>query len=345
MRVGVISHTTAGRGGIEQVVAAQVAGLRARGHEVRVTHGPELGAGPAARAVAAAGLAMQRGSGLRSCDVLVAHYPPAPQVAARSGRPYLHYLHHPLRMAYPTSTQRRGARTGARLWWAAGSTLRGIDHRGVLDASVVAVPGPAVAAEVRRLYGVDAEVLPLGIDTTAFTPDPAWSEGGDLLFVGRPDQPYKRIDWAIEVARRLGRRLEVVGDARRRPPTDGVDVAWTGFLSGEALVAAYRRSSVLLFPSVHEDFGLVPLEALACGVPVVAWDDGHGPSYTLARCPQAALVPAYDLDAFTVEVERMLQGARASGTGGPEFVRQRFSAEAHVARLDGLLRAVAEGAA
>lgn len=275
--------------------------------------------------------------------MLLAHYPPAPQVAARSGRPYLHYLHHPLRMAYPTSTQRQRSRVGARLWWAAGSTLRAVDRRAVHGASVVAVPGPAVAAEVRRLYDLGAEVLPLGVDTTVFTPGSETDARRDLLFVGRPDQPYKRIDWAIEVARRLGRRLEVVGDSRRRPPSDGPHVVWTGFLSGEALVAAYRRSAVLLFPSVHEDFGLVPLEALACGVPVVAWDDGHGPSYTLAGCPQAALVPAYDLHAFTSAVERMLPTAAASTTGGPDFVRQRFSAEAHVERLESLLGAVAAG--
>src|SRR3712207_6769252 len=96
MRIGLITHTTAGRGGIEKVVQLQVQGLRSRGHEVLVLSGPELGAGWSARAVAAAGLAARPIGALRECDVLLAHYPPAPWLAARSGVPFVHYFHCPL---------------------------------------------------------------------------------------------------------------------------------------------------------------------------------------------------------------------------------------------------------
>jgi glycosyltransferase involved in cell wall biosynthesis len=341
----VVTHTTAGRGGIEQVVTAQTDGLRRRGHDVRLMTGPELGSGTAARAVAAAGLALRPAGGLAACDVLLAHYPPAPTVARRSGRPFVHYLHHPLRAAHPTQTQREQAGLRGRVWQALGSGLAGIDRRGVLAAAAVAVPSPSVAADVQRVYGLRAEVLPLGVDTSLLTP--GGEPGGGLLFVGRPEERYKHLDWALEVARRLGRPIDVVGDARPRD-IDGVDVTWRGFLTGADLVSAYRRASVLLFPSVHEDFGLVPLEAMACGLPVVAWDDGHGPSMTLGPGAGGVLVPPYDLDAFTAATAELLAdgGRRAAlAHAGPRWVAEHFSAERHLDRLVAMLEDAAGRAA
>lgn len=341
MKIGVITHTTAGRGGIEQVVRTQVDGLRRRGHQVQVVTGPELGSGTAARAFAAAGLAFARTGGLKGCDVLLAHYMPAPLVARRAGRPFVHYLHHPLRAAHPTHTQAEQGGPAARAWQLMGRTLAGLDGRGVGAAAAVAVPSPSVAAEVQRLYGVSAEVLPLGVDTAVFTP--GGTPSGTLLFVGRPEERYKHLDWALDVARRLQRPIEVVGDARPRD-VEGVDVTWSGFLSGSDLVAAYRRAQVLLFPSVHEDFGLVPLEAMSCGLPVVAWDDGHGPSTTLAGRSGGVLVPAYDLDAFTAATSGLLadSGRRAELAGaGPRWVAETFSEERHLDRLEELLGEIA----
>ena len=334
MKIGVITHTLAGRGGIEQVVRTQVDGLRARGHEVQVLAGPSLGSGFAARAGSAAGLAFRSASALRRCDVVLSHYQPAAVVAQRTGVPFVQYLHHPLRAAHPTATQRQS--TSLRLWNLAGRGLAGIDRRSVRAAHSVAVPTMKVAEETRRIYGLEPHVLPLGIDTETFTAGTSTPAPRSLLFVGRPEERYKHLDWAIEVALRLRRPLEVVGEAKARS-VPGVDVTWHGFLSGAELVDVYRRAGVLLFPSVHEDFGLVPLEAMACGLPVVGWDDGHGPSTTLASGSGGVLVPPYDLDAFTAAVSDVLRipGRRdALAAAGPRWVKERFSVERH---LDGLL--------
>jgi glycosyltransferase involved in cell wall biosynthesis len=339
VRIAVITHTTAGRGGIERVVEQQVAGLSARGHQVDLVAGPTLGSGWLARAGSAGLLAFDSGRRLRDCDVVLAHYQPGPLVAARSGRPYAVYLHHPLRAAHPTAVQRERLRF--RAWGTVGAGLAGVDRRSVRAAGVVAVPSPSVLAEAREVYGIDAELLPLGVDTTLFRPEAAVH--GPLLFVGRPEERYKRLDWAIEVARRLARPLHVVGAARPRP-VEGLEVVWHGFLTGTELADAYRSAELLLFPSMREDFGLVPLEAMACGLPVVGWDDGHGPSTTMRAGSGGVLAPAYDLEAFTAAAAGVLDDEALQTRlrrQGPQWVRAHYSVEQHIDRLHELLTELA----
>jgi glycosyltransferase involved in cell wall biosynthesis len=335
VRVALVTHTMAGRGGIERVVEQHSAGLRARGHQVDVIAGPTLGSGWLARAGSAALLGLDSGARLRGYDVVLAHYQPAPLVASRSGRPYVVFLHHPLRAAHPTAVQREQLRY--RLWNRAGVRLAGADHRSVSGAAAVAVPSPSVRAEAAAVYRLTPTLLPLGVDTDLFQPGP--SRRGPLLFVGRPEERYKRLDWALEVARRLARPLHVVGQARPRD-VPGVDVTWRGYLTGPALAQAYRTSDLLLFPSMREDFGLVPLEAMACGLPVVAWDDGHGPSSTLRPGSGGLLAPAYDLDAFTSLVKTILDdepARRRLSACGSAWVREQYSIERHLDGLEQLL--------
>ena len=87
--------------------------------------------------------------------------------------------------------------------------------------------------------------------------------------------PYKRVDHAIRACTSLGRKLRIVGKGPELESLKGLatslgaDVEFTGFATDEALVDFYRQARALLFPGV-EDFGIVPLEAVACGCPVVA---------------------------------------------------------------------------
>jgi glycosyltransferase involved in cell wall biosynthesis len=96
------------------------------------------------------------------------------------------------------------------------------------------------------------------------------------LLVVSPMVPYKRDDLAILAASRLGVPLTVVGDGperRRLTGMAGPRVRFLGHVDDESLVELYRTSEALVFPA-HEDFGLVPVEAMAMGCPVLAFRAG-----------------------------------------------------------------------
>ncbi|GAB4433813.1 MAG: glycosyltransferase family 1 protein [Chloroflexi bacterium OHK40] len=128
-----------------------------------------------------------------------------------------------------------------------------------------------------------------GIDTRRFAPgprNPAMRErltGGNpddllVLYVGR-HSPEKRLEVIRDPLFQVpGVRLAMVGGGpsheQLRRHFRGTPTSFPGFLRGEELVEAYRAADVFLFPSTTETFGLVALEAMACGVPVIAANTG-----------------------------------------------------------------------
>ena len=84
--------------------------------------------------------------------------------------------------------------------------------------------------------------------------------------------PYKRIDLAIAACEQIGAPLRIAGDGpdrARLARRAGPGVTFLGWLSNEEIRDEYRRAAAVILPG-EEDFGLVPLEAQACGCPVVA---------------------------------------------------------------------------
>lgn len=126
-----------------------------------------------------------------------------------------------------------------------------------------------VAWRIKHYWNRSAEIIPPPVDTEFFTPG---GERGDRLLTVAALVPYKRVEVAIAVARKLGRGIDVVGTGPRRGQLGrearGADVRFLGWLSREELREAYRRAAVLLVPNI-EDFGMVSVEALACGTPAV----------------------------------------------------------------------------
>ena len=131
-----------------------------------------------------------------------------------------------------------------------------------------------VAARIAVCYGRDSRVIYPPVDTRFYTPDDSARE--DFYVCVSALVPYKRVDLAIEACNRLRRRLIVIGDGpqrRRLARLAGPTVTLTGWQSGEEIRRQLRRARALLFPA-NEDFGIVPVEAQACGTPVIAFGAG-----------------------------------------------------------------------
>ena len=131
-----------------------------------------------------------------------------------------------------------------------------------------------VADRIRRYYNRESTVIYPPVDTDFFQPDSASPES--LALVVSALVPYKRIDIAIDACRLAGIPLTVVGDGPERADLErraNGSVQFLGRASDEDIRHLYRRASVVLLPG-EEDFGIVPLEAQACGRPVVALGRG-----------------------------------------------------------------------
>ena len=137
----------------------------------------------------------------------------------------------------------------------------------------------AISQTIRKriadCYARDSVVIYPPVDTAFYGPDPAVRRE-DFYLVISAFAPYKRVDLAVEACNRLRRRLIVIGsgqDAGRLKALAGPTVEFLGWQKDEVLRDHLRRCRALLFPG-EEDFGIVPVEANACGTPVVAFARG-----------------------------------------------------------------------
>jgi glycosyltransferase involved in cell wall biosynthesis len=128
-----------------------------------------------------------------------------------------------------------------------------------------------VQDRIRRFYGRDADVVYPPVDVDYFTPGGAEEPDGFDLIVSAL-VPYKRVDLAVRAYTQLGRPLKIAGtgtDFAALQKIAGSNIEFLGWQGDEQLRELYRRCRLLVFPG-EEDFGIVPLEAHACGRPVVA---------------------------------------------------------------------------
>lgn len=222
-------------------------------------------------------------------------------------------------------------------------------------ASRILVASPAMRDTAAQLEGYrhKCEVVPYGIDIEALETLAAADTGVDswrgdeaplLLFVGRL-VPYKGVDVLIRALARVKARLVVAGDGPERQTLEqlarasGVNgrVRFAGAVSDQQVAALYRACDAFVLPSVTraEAFGMVQLEAMAFGKPVISTDLPSGVPWVNQHGVSGLVVPPGDVEALSGAIERLVgdDSLRAAlGRGARTRVEQEFSADRMAAR-------------
>jgi len=195
---------------------------------------------------------------------------------------HISYLHTPMRfawdyyhftvagMAKPARTPLRLTMTYLRLW----------DVVATRRVDFLACNSRAVQERIRKYYGRPAEVIPPPVATSFYTPAANGDRGpwpGEPYFVMVCRlKPYKRVDVAVAAFRELPYRLVVVGDGpelKRLRREAGPNVTFVSDARDED-IREYLRYAQAFIMTAHEDFGIAPVEAMACGTPVIAYRRG-----------------------------------------------------------------------
>jgi glycosyltransferase involved in cell wall biosynthesis len=134
-----------------------------------------------------------------------------------------------------------------------------------------------VQRRIKKFYNRPSTVIYPFADVDFYTPDNAAKKNaGNYFLAVSALVPYKRIQDIVEAFGGLDERLIVVGDGPEKHKLMKMassNVEFTGWLSSQKILGLYRDCRALIFPGV-EDFGIVPIEAQACGRPVIALAEG-----------------------------------------------------------------------
>lgn len=186
----------------------------------------------------------------------------------------------------------------------------------------VLAPSKFVARVLQREYNVSSDqitVIPNGVDTDRFKPrirrHEKLSESVTVTTVSRLTE-QKGIPYLLDAVSLMsdtsGIDVEVYGDGPRRTVLERMakdrriynDINFCGFVPESSLVNTYRAADIFAFPSVYEPFGLVVLEAMASGTPVVAFDAG-GVREIIRDGTDGLLIRPGDTDAFQTAIEEL----------------------------------------
>ncbi len=218
---------------------------------------------------------------LRGFDlVLSSDSGPVKGVRLSPGTVHICYCHSPMRYLWDGfESYRRAMDPVSRLAFSAvAGPVRRWDQVAANRVTHFVANSTYVAERIRRCYGREAEVVHPPISLEQAPASGTYSPEDHYLCAGRL-VTYKRTDLVIEACARLGRRLRIAGAGpegsrlRRFAARLGAQVQFLGELPDGELWAEYARCRALLF-AADEDFGMVPLEAQACGRPVIAYGAG-----------------------------------------------------------------------
>jgi len=227
-------------------------------------------------------------------DVVIAsHHAFANQVVHATDAPVVSYVHSPARWAWDPAMRAGevGGRVGGAGLAAFSALYRPADVRAAARVHTLLGNSTAVVGRIRDWWGRPATVVHPPVDTESYRPDATVPREEFFLLAGRL-VAYKRPDLAVRAAEAAGVPLVVAGEGRARAELEalaGPHTRFVGRVDDAELRRLFRSCTALLMPGV-EDFGIVPVEAQACGTPVIAVDAG-GTQDTVLPGVTGELVP------------------------------------------------------
>lgn len=187
------------------------------------------------------------------------------------------YFHSPMRFAWDwTHEYIQEQRIGGIKRMAIAHMLKKIrmwDKTASGRADIAIANSKNVQARINKYYRRDSQIIYPPVDVSRFKIS---HNHEDFFLIVSTLTPYKRIDLAIQLFNKIGKKLVVIGDGPQREFLQniaGENIEFLGF-KDDATVTEYLKNCRALIFSGEEDFGIMPVEAMACGKPVLAYGEG-----------------------------------------------------------------------
>jgi len=154
------------------------------------------------------------------------------------------------------------------------SPMRKWDYKAAQSPDVMIANSTHISSEIKKYYGRDSIVIHPPVDIERFIVRTQQKREGYVI-TGR-QVPYKKIDLAIRACNELGRNLTVIGNGpehKKLQSIAGKTIKFLKAVSDDQLPGYFQSAKAFIFPGL-DDFGIVPVEAMAAGCPVIAFRAG-----------------------------------------------------------------------
>ncbi|MEM2936502.1 MAG: glycosyltransferase family 4 protein [Candidatus Bathyarchaeia archaeon] len=304
-------------------------------------------------------------------DVILCHGQPTTwigySVAKNLHKPYVSYLHQPARFLYPRPIDlkvkwrtkkdfallndlAKMAKPLAKAW----------DHISVTSSNAVLANSRWTSALTEKIYGRKPIVCPPGVDVERYRPAPRLSEievndrviKGPFILSTNRHYPQKGLKYFLlmmpKVLTKCNVQLVITGASTGYKTTlwrlaDELKirdkVIFTKQVSENDLIKLYQNAEVYAYSSPYEDFGLGPIEAMACGTPAVVWNYA-GPRETVIDGATGFKAKPYSVNDFADKVTRLLTDEklnREMGANAADFVKKNYPWDKHAKILETVL--------
>lgn len=189
---------------------------------------------------------------------------------------HIAYIHSPMRYAWDLyhDYKKRSGKLTSFFMSIFMKNLREWDYTSSQRIDIILSNSNYVAKRINKFWNRESNVVYPPVDIDRLSPNGKGAENFYVVF--SRFVPYKRIDLAIEACKKLGKRLVVIGDGEQRDYLKSLAdeyITFTGRISDVEAKDYLQRCKAMIF-CAEEDFGIVPLEAQACGRPVIAYGKG-----------------------------------------------------------------------